>query len=109
MHSKEKYGNCDVAVRKGFEQYKQLANWAGLMRVRRPPTLFHLGGYNIALDLNDRRRSLISAQIQSEADGHQGGKDDRYVSYFFPNVSPSSFDSNFELFPFFVKASPMSR
>lgn len=108
MHSKEKYGNCDVAVRKGFEQYKQLANWAGLMRVRRPPTLFCLGGYDIALGLNDRRLSLISAQIQSEADGHQSGKDDRYV-YFVPSDTLSIFDSNFELFPFFVKASPMSR
>jgi hypothetical protein len=29
---KEKYNNCDVAVRKGFENYKSLANWAGLMR-----------------------------------------------------------------------------
>jgi hypothetical protein len=29
---KEKYGNCDAAVRKGFESYKTLANWAGLMR-----------------------------------------------------------------------------
>jgi len=65
MHSKEKYGNCDVAVRKGFEQYKQLANWAGLMRVRTPSTLFRLGDYNVALDLNNRRLSLISAQIQS--------------------------------------------
>lgn len=30
---KEKFGNVDVAVRKGFEAYKQLANWAGLQRV----------------------------------------------------------------------------
>lgn len=29
---KEKFGNCEIAVRKGFEKYKTLANWAGLMR-----------------------------------------------------------------------------
>ena len=29
---KQKHGNCDVAVRKGFEEFKQLANWAGLQR-----------------------------------------------------------------------------
>lgn len=33
LQYKEKHGNCDVAVRKGFEEYKQLANWAGLQRV----------------------------------------------------------------------------
>jgi len=32
LQYKEKFGNTDVAVRKGFEEYKQLANWAGLMR-----------------------------------------------------------------------------
>lgn len=32
LQYKEKYGNTDVAVRKGFEEYKQLANWAGLQR-----------------------------------------------------------------------------
>lgn len=32
LQYKEKFGNCDVAVRKGFEEYKQLANWAGLQR-----------------------------------------------------------------------------
>lgn len=34
LQYKEKHGNCDVAIRKGFEEYKQLANWAGLQRVR---------------------------------------------------------------------------
>ena len=34
LEYKEKFGDCDVAIRKGFEEYKQLANWAGLMRVR---------------------------------------------------------------------------
>ena len=33
LQYKEKQGNTDVAVRKGFEEYKQLANWAGLQRV----------------------------------------------------------------------------
>mmetsp|Transcript_10065 Transcript_10065/g.18107 ORF Transcript_10065/g.18107 Transcript_10065/m.18107 type:complete len:601 (-) Transcript_10065:190-1992(-) len=32
LQYKEKQGNTDVAVRKGFEEYKQLANWAGLQR-----------------------------------------------------------------------------
>lgn len=32
LQYKEKHGNTDVAVRKGFEEYKQLANWAGLQR-----------------------------------------------------------------------------
>ena len=32
LQYKDKHGNCDVAVRKGFEEYKQLANWAGLQR-----------------------------------------------------------------------------
>eukprot|EP00584_Thalassiosira_punctigera_P022558 CAMPEP_0172567880 /NCGR_PEP_ID=MMETSP1067-20121228/117597_1 /TAXON_ID=265564 ORGANISM="Thalassiosira punctigera, Strain Tpunct2005C2" /NCGR_SAMPLE_ID=MMETSP1067 /ASSEMBLY_ACC=CAM_ASM_000444 /LENGTH=522 /DNA_ID=CAMNT_0013359327 /DNA_START=74 /DNA_END=1642 /DNA_ORIENTATION=+ len=32
LQYKEKHGNCDVAVRKGYEEYKQLANWAGLQR-----------------------------------------------------------------------------
>ena len=29
---KAKHGNCDIAIRKCFEEYKQLANWAGLQR-----------------------------------------------------------------------------
>ena len=33
LRYKEKFGNCDIAVRKGLEEYKQLANWAGLQRV----------------------------------------------------------------------------
>ncbi|KAL7538248.1 hypothetical protein ACHAXR_008422 [Thalassiosira sp. AJA248-18] len=32
LQYKGKHGNCDVAVRKGYEEYKQLANWAGLQR-----------------------------------------------------------------------------
>jgi len=32
LQYKEKHGNTDIAVRKGFEEYKQLANWAGLQR-----------------------------------------------------------------------------
>lgn len=29
---KEKFGHCDAVVRKGLEEYKQLASWTGLQR-----------------------------------------------------------------------------